>query len=587
MNLRRKILTGFVGAFLLFVLAMYPLASQIVHRLITKAIVDRASELIQKMDGATDDEALVQKLKDQKYLIFFRVALITDDRRLLYDSYLKRLIGPGFNDKPALNHPEVEQAFRDGIGFHEGYSKLLNQRFVYMAKAFDFNGKTYVLRTAFPYKFVADLTYDAKIGVLGLSIFAMLLFGLMMWVVTNRVTRPIQEIITVIKPYQEGHLKMLPEIKLKGVDPVDEMGQLATTLNSLSNKVQAHINALTHERNERASILESLIEGVIAIDEHGLITYANEMASKLLGLSANPILGQPLKGEDDNTLLHRRCVELLEMCQKNNETLTEMLELQNPDSGKSYLDLVATPLRNKGGAILVIQDKSSHYKLLAMRRDFIANASHELKTPITVIRGYAETLYEHQNLPKETYSKITQRIVRSCERMGALIQDLLALTDVEKLSDSRLIDCDLYSLTENCTHLFKEIFPDANISFQSDLAPSALIKADPSLLELAIMNLLENAGKYSKAPAQITIQLGQESSHLRLSVSDRGIGIPKADIPHIFERFYTVDKAHSRKMGGSGLGLSIVSTIIEKHHGSIAVDSELGQGTTFTIKLPV
>lgn len=463
MNLRRKILTGFVSAFVLFVLAMYPLASQIVQRLIAKAISDRASELIQKMEGAADDEALVQKLKDQKYLIFFRVALITDDRRLLYDSYLKRLLGPGFNDKPALNHPEVEQAFRDGIGFHEGFSKQLNQRFVYMAKAFDFNGKTYVLRTAFPYQFVADLTYDVKIGLLGLSIFALSLFAIMMWAITNRFTRPILELITLIKPFQEGRIKTLPEIRLQGVQPEDEMGQLATTLNSLSSKVQAYINAM---------------------------------------------------------------------------------------------------------------------------RDFIANASHELKTPITVIRGYAETLHDHPNLPPETYHKITQRIVHSCERMGALIQDLLSLTDMEKIADARLTECDLYVLAENCTHLFQEIFPDAHVAFHSDVGPSAVIKADPSLLELAIMNLLENAGKYSKEPAQVTLHLSQANSNLCLSVSDRGIGIPRADIDRIFDRFYTVDKAHSRKLGGSGLGLSIVATIIQKHRGSISVASEVGQGSTFTITLP-
>ena len=189
--------------------------------------------------------------------------------------------------------------------------------------------------------------------------------------------------------------------------------------------------------------------------------------------------------------------------------------------------------------------------MLEMRKEFVANASHELKTPITIIQGFAETLHDTPDLPPEMISEITAKIVRNSKRMSNLIKDLLALSDVENLSKSRLIELDLLDLTENCAQLLKDAHPNAIIEIKTTSDEKNEIIGDPHLMELAVMNLIENAAKYSTPPAHIEVTLENQTDWIVLTVADNGIGIPPEDLEHIFERFYTVDKAHSRKMGGS------------------------------------
>jgi len=581
-SFRQKILISLIGIFFTFTILMYLASPFIVKAMVHKSIRDRVEELITKISNEPDEYALVQKLKDQKYLIFFRVSIIAPDRRVLYDSYMKRLLGPAFNKSLAKNHPEVEKAFVEGIGYHEGDSKVLQQRFVYLAKAFDFQGQTYVLRTAFPHKFVLDLSNDIGLGLIALFTIALLLISVMTWAIMHYLTKPVQQIITAIKPYQDGETNTLPEIQISKVNPSDDFSRLANTLNSLSAKIQSHIDTITHERNEKSAVLESLVEGVIAVDSNMIITYANNSALKLLEKNGDDLFGKPFIQTEEI-----KCHELLKACQKEKIVLTDTLKMDRDGYNTIYLDIIAAPKSNDGGAILVMEDKTTHYKLLEMRRDFVANASHELKTPITIIRGYAETLHDNPALPETTMSKITGKIIHSCQRMGYLVKDLLTLTDVENIPQSRLIECDIFALLEQCIETLQDLHPAAQFVLQKQFEGEIDVSADPSLLELAVMNLLENAVKYSNPPAHITVILYQEGEHLKIDITDKGIGIPQEDLEYIFQRFYTVDKAHSRKLGGSGLGLSIVETIIKKHFGKISVASQLRCGSTFTIHLPI
>lgn len=581
-SFRQKILISLIGIFFTFTILMYLASPFIVKAIVHKSIRDRVDELIVKIRDEPDEYSLVQKLKDQKYLIFFRVSIIAPDRRVLYDSYMKRLLGPAFNKTPAKNHPEVEMAFTKGVGYHEGDSKVLQQRFVYLAKSFDFHGTTYVLRTAFPHKFVLDLSGDIGLGLIGLFTLALLLFSCLTWAIMHHLTQPVQQIITAIKPYQNGETNTLPEIDIGKVNPEDDFSRLAETLNSLSAKIQSHIDTITHERNEKSAVLESLVEGVIAINSDMVITYANNAALKLLEKSWEDLFGKHFI-----EIGQAKCYDLLQECQNKKTVLTDTLQIKREGYNAIYLDLVAAPKSNDGGAILVMEDKTAHHKLLEMRRDFVANASHELKTPITIIRGFAETLHDNPQLPAATFSKITGKILHSCQRMGHLVKDLLTLTDVENIPHSRLIECDLYALLEQAVENVQDLHPKAKFTLHKNFDEDVDILADPNLLELAVMNLLENAVKYSQGPAEISVSLQKEGEYLKIDISDKGIGIPAEDIEHIFQRFYTVDKAHSRKLGGSGLGLSIVETIIKKHFGRISVASQLGVGSTFTIHLPI
>lgn len=577
LSFRQKIFISYVVLFIILTLATFPLVTQIVRTIAEKAMEDRANELIAKIQSAPNNAALVRRLKDQKSLIFFRVTIVSDEGKILYDSHTKQLLGPRFSQEYIIDHPEIIEAFNKGKGYSEDYSELLQQKFSYFAKTFEFHGKNYAIRMAFPYEYFSDLTDDFEIAFLVVTTMMLLLFSILTWFIINHLTSPIQQIIHAVAPYQEGKQTTIPEIKLSSTSSRDSFSKLAMTLNSMSNKIQKHIDSLTLERNEKEAILESLVEGVIAVDNEMTVTYANSMAQKFIG--------RDLTGQNFSLAQQPQSYALLNSCQLEKLPLTDNITLIKENT-KIYLDIVAAPKGNSSGAILVMQDQSPHYKLLEMRKDFIANASHELKTPITIIRGFAEMLHDNPELPLTTKEEMTQKIVNNCQRMTRLIRDLLTLSDTENIPLSQLEECPLLPIIEQCSNRVYDVFPDAKIQIQELTDEEMIATVDPSLMELAFMNLLENAAKYSTPPAEITVTMQKESDKIKITISDKGMGIPKHDLEHIFERFYTVDKAHSQKMGGSGLGLSIVQNIIHKHFGQISLESEVGKGTTFTIILP-
>jgi len=429
LSFRQKILISYVIVFCIFTTITFPLVTHIVRTIASKAMEDRSDELISKIQTAPNNDALIRRLKEQQPLIFFRVSVISNDKDVLYDSHAKRLLGPRFSQEYIVDHPEVTEAFKGRVGYNEDFSELLEQKFSYLAKAFDFHGKTYVLRIAFPYKYFNELAKDCEIGFLILTTIILLLFSIMTWLIINHLTRPIQQIINAVSPYQEGKQTTIPEIKLKSENVNDDFYKLAKTLNSLSAKIQKHIDNL---------------------------------------------------------------------------------------------------------------------------KDFVANASHELKTPITIIRGFAETLHDHPELPIDTRIDVTEKIVKNCKRMTFLIKDLLTLSDVENIPDYKLIQCDLHDIILTCCNTLHEIFPDAQVAIHTDPDEQIFMAADPSLMELAMMNIIENAAKYSKPPAKIEINLIKNNDRILITFTDHGIGIPPEDLEHVFERFYTVDKAHSQKNGGVG-----------------------------------
>lgn len=281
-NFRQKIFLTYLTLFFLFLILLFPFASQTVKRIAVKAMEDRATEIISRIKDAPDNQALVLRLKEQKPLLFFRVSVITNEKKVLYDTHTKKVLGDKFDPETVVDHPEVNEAFRKGVGYHIDFSELLSQKFAYTAKAFDFHGKPYVIRTAFPYEYVAEMSRDFELGFLGFSGIVLLLFSLMTWFVINHLTRPIQQIIDAVRPYQEGLKPNIPEIKLASVKSTDDFGKLANTLNSLSEKVQKQIDTLTYERNEKESLLEALTEGVIAVDRSMSIAYVNSSALNLL-----------------------------------------------------------------------------------------------------------------------------------------------------------------------------------------------------------------------------------------------------------------------------------------------------------------
>ena len=592
LSFRKKVILSDIALFLVFIFLLFPFVERTVSNIMHSSLERRADALITMLKKSSSLPGMIGLMESDEQFFFQRATLFDADGNVLYDSHIQGS-GKSVAREEELDHsPEIELALQEGRGYSESYSEMFHETFAYVAISFKANGQRYVLRSGFPYDEIREMTVAFEKGFLLLGFVVLLLYSIMAWAVTHRLTRPIQQIINTISPYQEGKEELLPKIVLPPSNPRDEFNKLASTLNSLSSKIQRQIEQSVQKSREIEGILESLSEGVIALDTQARVTFANDTACRFIGGGQAFILGKRL----DELEMRKD-----ELCRKGHELVIQVLQTSEPvvklefgaffefaggHRAKMVLDLIAAPLAHQRGAILVLQDKTSDYKMVEMGKDFIANASHELKTPITIIRGFAETLGDMPNLSKQQQHEIIEKIVRTCGRLDKLVKSLLTLSDIENLAEERFYTADLVTITENCACMLQSIHQGIEVTLDADVA-SVVIFADPDLIDLAIMNVLENAVKYSPSPAKIHLRLWRKGAHACLDIHDEGIGIPEQDLPHIFNRFYTVDKARSRKSGGSGLGLSIVKTIIEKHRGTVAVSSEIAKGSSFTLSLPL
>ena len=580
-SFRQKIILSYLLLFLVFFTLLIPFATDTVKRISFQSMETRANGLITKLQQANNVEDMVRQLSAQKHQIFLRVTLLDSNQHVLYDTHTRRLLGPNFREGYITRHSEVNEALMKNVGYKEGYSQLLGQSFAYLAKSFDFHGKTFVLRTAFPLQYVNELTHDLKMGFLYLGTVVLLLFATITWAIMFRLSKPIQEIIDAIQPVPAGLEDHVPKLQLRELaDRNDEFGTLASTLNNLTERIQSQINTLTFERNEKEAVLEALVEGVIAVDHQYTITYANDMALQFLGLDRFALLGRHA-----SAMVYPQLHDILVKAQKSNEVCHSNLQIEQTGS-KLYLDLVAAPTEQGRGIVLVMQDQSTHYRVLEMRKDFIANSSHEMKTPLTIIRGFAEALSDNPGLSQEQVEGITERIMSNCDRMTSLIMNLLRLADIENLPRSKLNPCNLETIIDNCKHTTLSVYPDAAISVVITGEGKPTLTGDAELLYLALFNLVNNAAKYSPHDRRIHIEIHCAAEEHTIRIKDHGLGIPEDDLKNIFQRFFRVDKVRSTKLGGSGLGLSIVETIIDKHLGNIKVESTIDVGSTFIVTLP-
>lgn len=586
MTFRTKLFFSQLVLFVAFILLLIPFINVMIRHITINSLEDATMILIEAVKSAPTEAEMVARLEKKKVYNVTRVTLLNDQLVIIYDSYLQDFLKDQYVPHTQANHPEVEKALKEGLGVYQGYSTFFKRDLFYVAVRFEFHGKYYVMRTAYAISIVNELLDNFEIGFLVFCTIILLFFSLMTWFLFYRFSRPIQAITTAVRTYEIGKEEDLPHISVSpSFGKKDDFVALAETLNALSARIRNQIRYLTDERNEKEAILESLGEGVVAVDSEMHIRYVNFIGSKMLGIPKRYLFGKPFPEPEDARLapLLEKCRYLLLACQESGTVVTDSISIG--DLHKRYIDLIAAPKTKGSGAIIVLQDKSSHYRVLEMGKDFVANASHELRTPITIIKGFAETLQDLPELTPEMIGDITEKIVRNCERMDSLVKNLLTLADLENLPETRFHECDLVSLVDNCRHMVQMIYPEARIQVEKN-CEVILISADSDILELAIINLMDNAAKYSPSPAEIKVTLELREEEAKITIADKGIGIPEADIEHIFERFYTVNKAHSRRLGGAGLGLSIVKTIIERHDGTISVTSKPSHGTTFTITLP-
>ena len=335
------------------------------------------------------------------------------------------------------------------------------------------------------------------------------------------------------------------------------------------------------QKRQTDTILKHMTDGVIAFDMNGNVTYINPAAKQML----------ELRDTDDNfakVFSKYEDANMEKIIYLENWTSSEMKIENNQGSMNLFFVPFKDEINRPTGVMVVIQDITEHVKLDDMRKEFVADVSHELKTPLTSIKGFSETLLEG-DCDKETEKHILTIINDNADRMEKLVQDLLTLSRYDsKKNKNSIVEFDLGELAKKCTEKFEIEVRKRNQSLEcfvtADVPP---VQADKDGIERVIINIISNSVKYTPNGGKINVYVGYVHNDAYVKIKDTGIGIPKDDLDKVFERFYRVDKARSRKLGGTGLGLSIAKEIIEQNNGNISVSSKVGQGTEVVIRIPV
>ncbi len=517
-------------------------------------------------------------INDLGRLTLTRITVILPDGRVIADS----------SENPSgmenhLGRPEIREAMAGRTGKTTRYSDTLRRQLMYLAIPVWQDGIVVgVVRVSLPLA-VIDETLKTLYGSIALGGLAVaVLFALLAMALSRRISRPLEYMRQASEQFAKGELSAkIP------VPDTAELAALSQTMNQMALQLHERVRTVALQRNELRAVLASMVEGVLAVDMSEKVLHINPAACRLLGLKSDECRGRHI-------LETVRNIELQEFL---NETLsapgpTER-EITLRGEEDCFIQLHGAVHKDADGknigALVVMNDITRLKRLETMRRDFVANLSHELKTPIATLKGCVETLLDGAvNRPEEA-GHFLEMMDRHVNRLEFMVEDLLALSRLEfesERSGIKLEKGSVHDVMARAVQAFTKRAEAKSILLVMDCPDSLQTLINPLLLEQAIGNLLDNAIKYSSEETRITVTGTQTPKGVEIRVTDQGPGIEKKHWDRIFERFYRVDQARSRAMGGTGLGLAIVKHIALAHHGCISVESVPGQGSTFTLRLP-
>ena len=504
------------------------------------------------------DSKLLSLYKFKDNLVRFTV--INKEGEVIFDNEITKLDNHN-------NRQEIIDAFKNGSGSSVRYSESLSTSMVYVATKIDDNT---VIRSSVPVNSIRVFTSGTLKYYIAIILLVFVLSLFLAVKLVKIIVYPINELQKVTSKIENGDLN-----KRAIIYNYDEIGFLAQTFNNIADQLEIRIIDSLDKKNKLEAILESMESGVIAIDNNENIILINSYAQKLFDLKEDNI-GKKISD----------CIidyDLINFIREIPEIGTKEIKLFHPIERELRVKKspIINYLNNSIGIVITVQDITDIKRLENMRSEFVANVSHELKTPLTSIKGFSETLRYVDD--SETKNKFLDIIDKESERLTNLINDILILSNIENIHKMESEYFNPGDVIKNVLDMVKsQAYKKSIIIKYNDCFNSEILGSKDKFHQLAV-NLIENAIKYSNENGIVKIDLTLEEQYFVFKVKDNGIGIPKNDIPRIFERFYRVDKSRSTR--GTGLGLAIVKHIVKLFNGEISVKSKVGIGSTFTVKI--
>jgi two-component system phosphate regulon sensor histidine kinase PhoR len=507
-----------------------------------------------------------------------RLTVISADGRVLADSRED----PSAMDNQR-NRPEIVAALTKGVGVAKLFSSSVGGTAMYVAVPVMKDGAVAgFVRVAKPLLALEQRRGAVRGMVLlgtAVAVLAALLIGLLL---ARNYTRPLIDMTAAARGVAAGDYRPVR------ADRKDEIGELAGALNAMTAQLKSQIDTITADRNVTFAILASMVEGVVAVDRDDFVVHVNSAAEAILGIDATSAKGRRIW----------EVTRVVEVGAALNDAMTEgrvhvsEARIAKPQNDQ-VIQFIGSPLKNAAGervgAVLVMHDVSDLRRLEDVRRDFVANISHELKTPLAAIRGLVETLIDDQAMDTTTHQRFIEKIHDQSLRLTSLVSDLLTLSRLE--SDQGGVQFEPIDLREAVAESYRaqvHVAESKGVDMAARVSDGPImIEGDGEALRELVDNLLSNAIKFTPEKGRVDMRLGTEGPNAVLTVEDSGIGIAPEDQGRIFERFYRVDKARSRQLGGTGLGLSIVKHVALAHGGNVSLKSAPGRGSTFRVQIPL
>jgi two-component system phosphate regulon sensor histidine kinase PhoR len=480
------------------------------------------------------------------------------------------------------DRPEIRNALGGMTGMDRRYSRTLRREMMYVAVPLRTAGSEILcaVRASLPMTAIRGELNEMTLRILAAALLTGILAMAVCIVVVRRITHPLRSMGRAASRFAEGDFNhRIP------AQPARELDQLAESLNTMSEQLNKTLLTISEQRNEQQAVLSSMDEGVLAVDRKERIIHMNRVAGEILGVDYRAVKKELVQ----QIVRYANLQEFIKAVLGSQRTLARDLVLVGEEEKQLHVNgrVLHSADGESMGALIVLRDVTQLRRLETVRSDFVANVSHELKTPITSIKGFVETLLSDDWDHEPDIARFLEIISQQAGRMNAIIDDLLTLSRLEQKQGHVMTEnTRLSGVIENAIYLCQLQASKKNITIDMTCPEDLELPLNAPLIEQALVNLITNAVKYSEPDRRIYIVAEMQDGRAVVYVKDEGFGIEHKHLERLFERFYRVDTARSRKMGGTGLGLSIVKHIIQAHQGTIRVESKWGSGSTFIIYLP-